>query len=988
MLQVSNSIKYFIYQYIINKSTYLQKFTASLKSDGLVATLKKIYSKRLTPKEKAVVNLLRLKPVKNIWKPSSLMIHEVDISVIIPTYNRAHMLGDLIKSWRKVAEATRYSFEIIFSDDGSSDNSVEILKTATDLPIVILANNHGGAAKARNAAIAKARGKKLLIIGDDIFPNPQILNQHYEKLKALPITDVVLGECVWHPNLKVNHLMDHITTYGQEQFSFDVLPKNAYTDFRHFYTCNISIDREFLLSEDIRFDESFYKVNFEDIELGYRLAKKGMKIFYYPEASGEHFHPYTDVRKFCIRQETVGEMALVFKQLHEEAEVLLDISKIRAKWNHFFTNNSSSNTTDHYETVIRFCQFIEDNYETRNSEYSDDLSEVYVKLFRFSYEKGVMQASHTLEKHVINRAFYHEVYTNAVKGALISLNNKCRVAFFDEILAITDQSAIIPLTIEAIDQEHLENLVKNYPRLGSYVRYTLKSEMAAEGFVYRPEKSFDISENALKQIVLFLQKYPDIQNIIISFGLVDLPKIGLHNTIANSIITKQVLPQKRINGKIIRIFDTPNTEIVALESIIATPVKFLDDFGFFGSHSFKTSRLTHTIDHLNFRLDYDDKPTIFVFPIFLAVGGVERNTAEVISALQEKYNFVTITFERLKQSQGTLHHQFIQSCLGVYDLTELSVHDDIANYLRVLKCLYRPSLLWICNGSPWLEKNLNTIRELFHDAKIVDQQAYDINEGWIKLYKEKNPHLLDFDAFIAVNSKIKDLFLHVAEIKPKKIDLIYSVLSEERRNEALSKPLSALYEKYALNPLQKYIIFIGRMAPQKAPQDLIRLIKKIVDNYGNLYHFILVGSGEESNVISKMIQTNHLEKHITRFSYVENTYELELLCDAIIFTSRYEGLSIALLEALSVGTPALSTDVGDTQIILEKYKNGIIFEQIGNIDDYMSGFRNFVDHYSEFKNYAMLNKEKVITQFSKTTVSNQYITLFDQLLGVKKHDCR
>ena len=105
--------------------------------------------------------------------------------------------------------------------------------------------------------------------------------------------------------------MKHITELGNEQFSFGAFALNAYTDFRHFYTCNISIDREFLFSEKIIFDESFYKVNFEDVELGYRLSKKGMEVFYYPDAVVQHYHPYTSVNGFCKRQEICGEMALV-----------------------------------------------------------------------------------------------------------------------------------------------------------------------------------------------------------------------------------------------------------------------------------------------------------------------------------------------------------------------------------------------------------------------------------------------------------------------------------------------------------------------------------------------------------------------------------------------------------------------------------------------------------------------------------------------------
>jgi glycosyltransferase involved in cell wall biosynthesis len=58
----------------------------------------------------------------------------IDVSIIIPTYNRAGILPGLLESWRKVAGTTRCSFEIIFSDDGSDDGTAALLEGAGGLP--------------------------------------------------------------------------------------------------------------------------------------------------------------------------------------------------------------------------------------------------------------------------------------------------------------------------------------------------------------------------------------------------------------------------------------------------------------------------------------------------------------------------------------------------------------------------------------------------------------------------------------------------------------------------------------------------------------------------------------------------------------------------------------------------------------------------------------------------------------------------------------
>ncbi|MDX1993014.1 MAG: glycosyltransferase family 2 protein [bacterium] len=78
------------------------------------------------------------------------------ISVIIPAYNAADFIGETLDS---ILRQTYQQFEVIVVDDGSTDNTVEIVKqyAAKDDRIRLIQNDHGGACKARNTAIAAAK---------------------------------------------------------------------------------------------------------------------------------------------------------------------------------------------------------------------------------------------------------------------------------------------------------------------------------------------------------------------------------------------------------------------------------------------------------------------------------------------------------------------------------------------------------------------------------------------------------------------------------------------------------------------------------------------------------------------------------------------------------------------------------------------------------------------------------------------------------------
>ena len=973
--------KYFsIYRLVSSIPGLNHKFLSEVKNNGLKSALRKVKQKII------FFNVRHFEKKPDYTFKKSSKSYEIKVSVIIPTYNRSALLPSLLECWRKVDIVTKYKYEIIFSDDGSDDGSIAILEKEQNLPIKLIKNNHGGAAKARNSAIQLAQGEKLLIIGDDIFPNPEIINQHYEKLHDLPINKAVLGEVVWHKDLEVNTLMKHITELGNEQFSFNSLQHNAYTDFKHFYTCNISIDKEFLLSEEIIFDESFYKVNFEDGELGYRLSKKGMEVFYYPTALAEHHHSYKTVIGFCKRQEDAGEMALVFKKLHPEIESILQVELILAQWNIKIKDVERFEFESILDKVIELCQILEDKNYIEKFNLEKTVSNIYKILFRFYYEKGVVENSCTLKNNVIDKVFT-KYFLPFILQSILEIKEHLVIDVIDDILNATSLHSKANLIIEVNELRQKKKIRECYKDFEKDIFIKLKSELKDydnTNYIYKPQGNFNLHPSNLRQIVLFLQNNPNIDFVLLSFGLLDLPSIGISGNILNNVIFKNNglilddMANNKYSGKVIRLISEKYNKKIDVGEIVSKSK--INNYGYWNEPN--KGKIENQISHFNTSLHKKSgKKLAMVFPIFLAVGGVERNTAEIINELNTEYDFIVVNFERLNESLGSLHHQFLDSCLGVYDLTELSSHDGILNYLKILEYLYKPDLVWICNGSSWLKSNLANIRSIFNNSAIVDQEAYDSKEGWINLYKEKNDALLNFDRFIAINSKIQNVFAQQASIPADKVDLIYSVMSKEKRVEALKLSKKNIYTKYNLDCNQKYIVSIGRISHQKAPLDLVKLIKQVTKKYGDEYKFIIVGSGELSDQLDADIERKGIKDSVIRFNYIDNTYELNLISQAIIFTSLYEGLSIALLEALTVGTPGISTDVGDTKLIFDKYKNGVIFDEIGNISNYIKVFDSFIENYEGYKKNAMLNKHKIIKSFAANTISKQYLICFNSAIN-------
>ena len=125
----------------------------------------------------------------------------------------------------------------------------------------------------------------------------------------------MLGYTTWPRELRVSPFLHHINEYGL-QFGYGLIRDPEQVPFNFFYTSNVSLPRALLLEAGL-FDTTFPHAAWEDIEVAYRLMKRGMRMLYRPEAVARHHHDIT-FASFRRRQEKAGEAAAIFYRKHPE----------------------------------------------------------------------------------------------------------------------------------------------------------------------------------------------------------------------------------------------------------------------------------------------------------------------------------------------------------------------------------------------------------------------------------------------------------------------------------------------------------------------------------------------------------------------------------------------------------------------------------------------------------------------------------------------
>lgn len=282
---------------------------------------------------------------------------------------------------------------------------------------------------------------------------------------------------------------------------------------------------------------------------------------------------------------------------------------------------------------------------------------------------------------------------------------------------------------------------------------------------------------------------------------------------------------------------------------------------------------------------------IHFFPLFrLQDDNVRRLVPTTINytAALMKHNFASdfMHFHRLEPTLASLRWQGDKT---------LFIHNDIQTQMKAVG--NKKAILWRRFPAAYFAM----------ERLLVDQftQIFSCNTESLKLYKERYPTIAD----------------RVSYIRNTVDNEIFSPLNCQEREIGRRK----LAEQHGLSEDTKFVLFAGRLHPQKDPLLLVRAITKL--NEPNV-HLLIAGDGELAAEVRSEINQLKLSARVTMLGALNQGQlaELHRVCSTFILTSAYEGLPLVVLEALACGTPVVTTRCGETPKLLSS-DSGVVCEE-------------------------------------------------------------
>lgn len=203
----------------------------------------------------------------------------IKISVIIPIYNVENYIEECLNS---IINQTIREIEIIVIDDGSKDNSINIVKKFKDNRIKIIQKENGGLSSARNVGLRLALGEYIYFIDSDDYLGMDTSLEEMYKLAKENDSDIVIGNAIKYYSEDEKYIFQRDKElFNQKNMkSEEFLIKAIKTYSMHSAVCFNMYKKKILIENKLFFKEGYLH---EDEDFTPRVFLKANSISIYPE---------------------------------------------------------------------------------------------------------------------------------------------------------------------------------------------------------------------------------------------------------------------------------------------------------------------------------------------------------------------------------------------------------------------------------------------------------------------------------------------------------------------------------------------------------------------------------------------------------------------------------------------------------------------------------------------------------------------------------
>jgi len=229
---------------------------------------------------------------------------------------------------------------------------------------------------------------------------------------------------------------------------------------------------------------------------------------------------------------------------------------------------------------------------------------------------------------------------------------------------------------------------------------------------------------------------------------------------------------------------------------------------------------------------------------------------------------------------------------------------------------------------------------------------------------------------IAVSDPIKRSILKIIPHAEAKVSVIYNGVDMPRYGGPVDR--SRLLVELGL-PNDAYVmVMVGHLEEQKAHHYMVEAMARIVPAQPRA-HILFIGGGRLRGELEAQVSLLKLTDHVHFLGIRRDTPALLAAGDLFLLPSLWEGLSMALLEAMATGLPIVASAVSGTVQAMTSGQHGILIPS-GDIDRLTEAVIYMITHPDEARAMGAFARQRVAQEFSAQRQAKEHIQLYLQLL--------
>lgn len=365
---------------------------------------------------------------------------------------------------------------------------------------------------------------------------------------------------------------------------------------------------------------------------------------------------------------------------------------------------------------------------------------------------------------------------------------------------------------------------------------------------------------------------------------------------------------------------------------------------------------------------------MFIVP-WMVTGGADRVNLDLIEGLTEKGHDVTVC--ATLQADHQWEHQFSRFTPDIFILPNFLHAADYPRFLAYLIQSRQIDTVMI-TGSTIGYHFLPYLRAISPNVAFVDmchvEEPHWLNGGHPRFgigYQDA------LDLNIVTTQHLAN-WMYARGADSERIRVMHTGI-RSLHEEKLSATRERIRAELNIAIEMPVIVFAGRLCEQKRPVMLVEILKMALDN-GLKFQALIIGDGKQKTQVENLITKYELSSNIQMLGSVAHEKWLAILAasDILLMPSQYEGISIALLEAMAAGAVPVVAKVGGQEEIVTSNAGILIEHGTDELQDYFNALQGLLSDSTTRQQMSMQCKLIASSKLSWGNMIDNFVNHLDE----------